>query len=143
MKATITLLLAGSVVLAIACSGVEPNVPTVVGVTLTTSTTTPPLPASASIKGSGDSAVAIVVTAATCGKTPSADAALSAGRLIITITLTAFAPQTCDPIFGSTTYRAVAHGLAPGTYHASVDYRYVFGTTISDSTMARATITLP
>ena len=140
MKTTLALLLAAS--LAVACSSsVSPDASS--GVTLTTTSSTPPLPSSASIRGAGDSVVATVVAAATCGKTLSADAAVTPGRLVITISLTATAPQNCLPIFASTTYRAVVHRLAAGSYDASVDYRSVFGTAVSDSTVARTTVALP
>lgn len=143
MKSALTLLLVGSVALACVGSETGPDVPTGLVVTLSTVTTTPPLPESASITASGDSAVAIVVRQATCGRTISADAGITAAGLVITISLTSQNVQACDPIFGSTTYRAVAHGVAPGTYPASINFRYVFQGTVMDSTVARATVALP
>jgi len=143
MKGLLTLLVAGSTAFACVGSGTGPDVPTGLTVTLSTVTTTPVLPASASITGAGDSVAAVVVRAATCGKTTTADAGMQSGRLIITITQTAFAVQVCDPINGSTTYRAVAHGLAPARYDVSADFRYVFGSTVSDSTLATASLVLP
>jgi hypothetical protein len=97
----------------------------------------------ASIAGAGDSVVAVVTQPATCGKTLSANANAASKALVITIALTASSPQSCSPLFGTTTYRVAAHAVPPGTYAATVLYRLVFAGNIADTTMARATISLP
>jgi hypothetical protein len=98
---------------------------------------------SASISGAGDSVVAVVTQAATCGKTLDASASASGKILVVTVALSASVPQSCSPLFGTTTYRVAAHGVRAGTYDASALYRLIFAGNNTDTTMARATISLP
>jgi hypothetical protein len=97
----------------------------------------------ASISGAGDSVVAVITQPATCGKTLDASASANGKTLLISVALSASVPQSCSPLFGTTTYRVAAHSVRAGTYNASALYRLVFAGNITDTTMARATITLP
>jgi hypothetical protein len=96
-----------------------------------------------SIAGKGDSLIAIVTRPATCGRTLKGDAGTVGSELVVTIVLSADAPQACLPLNGMTTYRAAVHGLAAGTREASVHVRLETLGTRSDTSIARATITLP
>lgn len=112
-------------------------------VTITSTTTTPPIAPIASITGAGDSVVAVIVAPATCGRTLSASAGLSQQTVAVAVTLTASGVQACEPIFGSTTYRAVAHGVPAGTRDAEAILRTVFNGAASDSVVARSRVMSP
>ena len=130
-----------------ACSGsvVETPDPSTGGlpIAVTTTFTEGSTATSASITGAGDSVVAVVTQPATCGKTLDASANATGKTLVIMVALSASSPQSCSPLFGTTTYRVAAHSVRAGTYNASALYRLVFAGNITDTTLARATITLP
>ena len=117
--------------------------PTGIDVALTTSFSAGIVPTSGSVTGKGDSLVAIVSRPATCGRTLSADAGTKGTELVVTIVLKADAVQSCSPLNGMTTYRAAVHGLSTGTRDASVHVRLQTLGVNSDTSVARATITLP
>jgi len=116
--------------------------PSGLSVTVTSSFLPGIVPTTGSITGKGDSVVAIVSRPATCGKTLSADAGTTNGALVVTVVLTADAVQSCAPLNGMTTYRAVAHGVPAGTYDASAHVRLA-GLANVDTSAAHATIVLP
>jgi hypothetical protein len=115
------------------------GLPVAVTTTFTAAATT----TSAAISGAGDSVVAVVTQPATCGKTLDASANANGKTLVVTIALTAPGPQNCSPLFGTTTYRVAAHAVPAGTYNATALYRLVFAGNVTDTTVARATISLP
>jgi hypothetical protein len=101
------------------------------------------VPTSGSIFGKGDSVVAIISRPAVCGKTLSADAGTVDAGLVVTVVLTSEGVQSCAPLNGMTTYRAVVHGVPSGSYDASAHVRLAGLGGNSDTTVARATIPLP
>lgn len=117
--------------------------PSGMAVTVTTSFVPGIVPTTGSIDGKGDSVVAIVSRPATCGKTLSADAGTTEGALVVTVVLTAEGVQNCAPLNGMTTYRAVVHRVPTGAYDASAHVRFAGIGGNSDTTVARATVTLP
>jgi hypothetical protein len=119
----------------------EPPSGLVVNVTTTFSSGI--VPTTGSIIGAGDSVVALVSRPATCGKTLTADAGATNGSLVITIVLTSEGVQTCLPVNGMTTYRAVVRGLPAGAYDASAHVRFAGLGGNADTTVARATVVLP
>jgi len=112
-------------------------------VVVTTSFVPGIVPTSGSVAGKGDSVVGIVSRPATCGRTLRAEAGTNGAEIVITIILTADVVQSCSPLNGMTTYRAAVHGLSSGTRDASVHVRLETLGTNSDTSVARATISLP
>lgn len=117
--------------------------PSGLAVTLTSSFAPGIVPTSGSIEGKGDSVVAIVSRPATCGKTVSADAGTTDGGLVVTVIFTSEGVQSCAPLNGMTTYRAVVHSVPTGAYDASAHVRFAGIGGNSDTTVARATVRLP
>jgi len=117
--------------------------PTGYPVLLSTSFTPGIVATSGTITGKGDSVVALVSRPAVCGRTQAADAGLTAGELVITITLTSQGVQNCLPLNGMTTYRAVVHGVSAGLVTASAHVRMISNGANSDTTVVQSTFTLP
>jgi hypothetical protein len=132
---------------AAACSGglLEASTAPPSGLPVSVTTTFVPgiVPAAGTITGKGDSVIAVVTWPATCNRTQTADAGMSAGGLVITILLTAQGVQNCLPLNGMTQYRAAVHGVPAGTFIASAHVRLLTNGANSDSSIVSATVKLP
>ena len=130
-----------------ACSGglfeASTAPPSGLPVSVTTSLVPGIVPATGTITGAGDSVVALVSWPATCNRTQTADAGMTAGGLVITVLLTAHGVQNCLPVNGMTLYRASVHGVAAGTFVASAHVRLLTNGANLDSSIVSTTVKLP
>ncbi|HEY4219090.1 MAG TPA: hypothetical protein VGM67_18235 [Gemmatimonadaceae bacterium] len=144
MRLTLGLLTIAAISVAAACSSSSTSTEPVdaLAVSVTSTTVSPPIAFGASISGAGDSVVAVITERATCERTVGAIAELTATHdIVVTVSITSVSEPLCDPINGSTTYRAVAYGVPAGTHNATAVLRTSYNGVASDSVVATSAVT--